>query len=241
MNSKEYYNRYWSDEGLNPRGVLPKQLGALLDRHISSDARCLDVGCGSGRKVGMWMKARGQGYLGADVSSNAVEEARSLGLDATVINDASTLPFDHESFDVVTCVEVLEHLFNPEDAAAEMFRVLKPGGVLIATVPNTVHWARRIEFAFFGRWNPIGDHLSVDQPWRDPHLRFFTLRTLRRMISRTGFEEIESGGHAGGMARALPVVGRHFRHRESTAAYQKIEAMYPSLLAVRLHVVARKR
>lgn len=240
MNSKAFYDHYWSAEGLNPRGVLPEQLGELLQAHIPECAKSLDVGCGSGRKVGLWMKSRNRDYVGVDVSANAVEEARSLGLQASEIDDATSLPFPDASFDVITCIEVLEHLFNPNDAIDEMSRVLKPGGILIVTVPNVVHWARRVEFAMFGRWNPIGDHLSVEQPWRDPHLRFFTLGVLQRMLQRSRFEIIEAGGHAGGFLRALPLIGRMFRHREGSAIYRQLEHVSPAIFAVRLHVVARK-
>ena len=49
-------------------------------------------------------------------------------------------------FTVVVCFEVLEHLFAPHLAVAEMHRVLEPGGVLIATVPNVAYWRRRLDF-----------------------------------------------------------------------------------------------
>lgn len=240
MSSKAYYERYWSPEGLNPRGVLPTQLRDLFQAHIPSAALTLDVGCGSGRKVGLWMQEQGRDYLGVDISDNAVQQARSLGLNARTIENVTALPFSSESFDAVTCTEVLEHLFQPELVAAEMFRVLSPGGVLIVTVPNVVQWCRRVEFALLGRWNPVGDHLSVEQPWRDPHLRFFSQRAIQSMIEGVGFESIEVGGHDGGFLRALPIVGRRFRGRPSSRFYRELEKRHPSLLSVRLHVVARK-
>lgn len=240
MNSKAYYERYWSPEGFNPSSTLSYRLRDLLQTFIPPTAKILDVGCGYGRKIGLWAKHQDYDYLGVDISDNAVREAQSHGLNVQTIDDATSLPFADDSFDAVTCSEVLEHLFQPEIATAEMFRVLKPGGVLIVTVPNVVHWARRIEFALMGRWNPIGDHLSVEQPWRDPHLRFFTLPVLRRMIERSGLEIIEAGGHAGGFLHALPRAGRWFRGREGSRAYKRLERLRPELFAVRLHMVARK-
>jgi len=63
---------------------------------------------------------------------------------------SKSLPYEDSSFDVVTCVEGLEHLENPFAASREMARVLKPEGVLILTTPNYAHIERRIKFVFSG-------------------------------------------------------------------------------------------
>lgn len=55
------------------------------------------------------------------------------GPDVDVVGDAHNLPFDDETFEVILCTEVLEHLHTPERAVQEMHRVLKPGGIVILT------------------------------------------------------------------------------------------------------------
>jgi SAM-dependent methyltransferase len=238
MSTDAYYDDYWG------RGVYPEGSGvsggvlALLEPHATPSTHCLDVGCGNGRAAGAWLKPRVASYIGVDVSSVAVEEARSLGLDARVIEDATKLPFDDESFDLVVCVEVLEHLLRPDHAATEMLRVLKPGGVLVATVPNAVFWRRRLD-AVVGRWHPLGDELSLDQPWRDPHLRFFTPTTFWTMIATAGFEDVHVSGHDGGLLRELPVV-RRFGRGGVSSLYRRLERVSPALLAQRINCVARK-
>jgi SAM-dependent methyltransferase len=246
--SSEYYDAYW-DERRALTGLYP-ELRDLLARSIRGDARCLDVGCGDGRTAGLFLSEHAGGYTGVDVSRTAVHRARHQGLDARLIEDPAELPFADGSFDAVACLEVLEHLVAPLSTAQELHRVLRPGGVILVTVPNIVYWRRRLDYALIGRWNPLGDALSVPEPWRDPHLRFFTLKALRRMIERAGFEVVSAGGHWGGFLVDLPGVQRLgilggeadvTRVRRSSRQYRRLERLLPSLLAFRLHLVAEAR
>src|SRR5437868_6804981 len=175
VGAPDYYDAYWKSEGwiTSP----PLRLIELFQEYVSPDDRLVDVGCGDGGTTGAWLNEHGASYVGVDISQNAVRMARERGLDARVIQDAGNLPFEDASFDIAVSVEVLEHLFEPQRAVREIRRVLRPEGLLIATVPNAAHWRNRLDLALFGRWNPRGDHLSVSAPWRDPHIRFFTLRS----------------------------------------------------------------
>jgi SAM-dependent methyltransferase len=136
-------------------------------------------------------------------------------------------------------IEVLEHLFAPHDAVAEMYRVLRPGGLLLVTVPNISYWRRRLDLALLGRWNPFGDNLSVEQPWRDPHIRFFTVRSLRQMLLQAGFTSVHAEGHGGAVFRDLPLVRRMAKDQPSEA-YLVAQRMFPSLLGLRVGAYAIK-
>jgi len=236
----EYYETYWSDEGFYPHGGLGPELGDIFNAHITPGARCLDIGCGDGRTSGLWLRDRSCEYVGVDVSANAIRDAQALGLNAQQIDDSSKLPFDDDSFDAVVCIEVLEHLFLPQLTVTEAYRVLRPGGVFIATVPNVAYWRRRVDMALFGRWNPLGDELAVEQPWRDPHIRFFNPGSLRRLVSSTGFAPCLVNGHSGALLRDIPWIGARLKGRASSKVYRAIEARLPSLLGFRLHVVGFK-
>ncbi|MET0604265.1 MAG: class I SAM-dependent methyltransferase [Baekduia sp.] len=233
-----YYDRYWTTEGFQPTGNTFKELGNFLADHAKAGQSWLDVGCGDGRTSGVWLASNGIEYTGVDVSQTAVAEACSIGLDARLIEDAGSLPFDDDTFDGIVMVEVLEHLFEPQVAAREILRVLKPGGTFFATVPNVAYWRRRLELGLLGRFDPIGDDLSIDQPWRDPHIRFFTAATLHHMLAGEGFAAIKVAGHAGAWVSDWPRVGRG--RTGNSAAYRWLEARAPGLLGKRLNVVARK-
>ena len=239
MDIKPYYDTYWSESGFNPGADLTTSLRTLLETHVPPGARCLDVGCGNGSTAGPWLVRRGCGYVGVDVSETAVRQAVALGLDARLVEDAVALPFEDGAFDVALAVEVLEHLFAPHLAVAEILRVLRPGGVLVATVPNVSYWRRRLDLAALGRWNPFGDDLSVEQPWRDPHIRFFNPSSLRRMLLAAGFQQVAVEGQGGAVLRDLPLTRRLWRGRPSPL-YAVAERCLPSLLGLRVGSVAVK-
>jgi 2-polyprenyl-3-methyl-5-hydroxy-6-metoxy-1,4-benzoquinol methylase len=93
----------------------------------------LDVGCGSG----FFMLVLGGMAIGVDGAEN-VEVCRRRGLQAFPINlETDQFPFKDEFFDVVTCLEVLEHLEDPGNMLCEIFRVLKPNRHLILSTPNS--------------------------------------------------------------------------------------------------------
>jgi ubiquinone/menaquinone biosynthesis C-methylase UbiE len=107
--------------------------------------RVLDVGCGTGFfLLNLWQA----GFVGeahaCDISPGMVavcaESARAIGCDAKLrVADAENLPYEDESFDLITAHAVVHHLPDPRLAFAEMLRVLRPGGaLLIAGEPSTL-------------------------------------------------------------------------------------------------------
>jgi len=107
-------------------------------------------------------------------------------------------------------------------------------------VPNIAYWRRRIDLLGFGRWNPLGDDRSVSEPWRDPHLRFFTVPTLRSMLQQAGFAVISLGGHGGALLRDIPPVRWMRQGDQGSAAYRDLQARLPSLLGWGLHASAAR-
>ena len=154
-----YYDVYWRPFE-RPDQRAPRKVEMLLRQHVYPGARCLDVGCGDGR-AGTVVTGCGGAYIGVDISQRAVAAARGRALDARLIKGADHLPFADNSFDVVLCLEVIEHVFLPDRSIQEILRVLSPGGTLIVTTPNVAYWRRRLDLALLGRWNPFGYGLAL--------------------------------------------------------------------------------
>ena len=241
MSSHEYYDQYWTEAGYQPRNHLfLKPIHDLYKEFLPAGSTVVDVGCGDGRTSGPWLTENGYDYVGVDISAPAVRDASALGLKALVIDDATSLPFQSNSIDACVCIEVLEHLFAPQLAVKEIVRLLRPGGILIVTTPNVGYWKRRLELALLARWNPLGDDLAIKEPWRDPHIRFFSLIALERMLCSTGLEITKIGGHEGSLLRDTPWIGRRLWRGRFSPLYGRAESALPSLLGHRLHAVCRK-
>jgi len=120
--------RHWWYRGR--RRVIRAELERLA---LPSGARILDAGCGSGRTMQL-LSAYGL-VSGIELSESAAEVARARGVGEVMIGRLEELPWPEERFDLITCLDVIEH--TPDDRAtlAELRRVCRPGGHLVVTVP----------------------------------------------------------------------------------------------------------
>jgi len=165
-------------EALRPAGPSRR-----FDRVIGRrPGRLVDVGCGSGRDL-MALRQAGWSVKGIETSPDAVRRARAAGLDVLegTIEEARLGP---GSADLVTMFHVLEHLPDPVAVAREAGRILAPGGVLLAHVPNFGGLNARL---FRGFW------YELDAP---RHVNFFTIETARRMIAQAGLHLSHIGTRA---------------------------------------------
>ena len=140
---------YFARRGLHEAllGLLPELRGEVLD-----------VGCGTKPYETLVPAAR---YVGLDYD---LPDIRAAGV-ADLLYDGGRFPIADASFDGVLCTQVLEHVFTPEDFLREIARVLRPGGVLVLTVPFV--WDEHSQPHDFGRYSSFG---------------------LRALLARTGFE-----------------------------------------------------
>ncbi|SFE66168.1 3-demethylubiquinone-9 3-methyltransferase [Roseivivax sediminis] len=130
--------RWWSDDirwVRTLRNLVPGRF-AFFDRHVTWEGkRVLDLGCAGGFMAEP-MTRRGAEVTGLDPAEEAIRAARdhaaSEGLDiAYAVGVGEALPFEPARFDIVVCVDVLEHVADRAQVLSEVARVLAPGGVFL--------------------------------------------------------------------------------------------------------------
>lgn len=178
--------------------VRRRVLSDFFDRRIDPGARVVDVGCGLGDVV----EGLGRPYrrLGVEMARSSARVAdRRLGDEVPVLRgSALELPLASRSVDVCLCLEVIEHLREDEEAARELFRVLRPGGWLVASVPYTAYWDdyRRLlghyrhytRRSFSGLLEGVGfevdEHLPNFPDWHQAFTRRYVLASALHMITK---------------------------------------------------------
>jgi ubiquinone/menaquinone biosynthesis C-methylase UbiE len=116
----------WSSSG--------EQLEALVRTYLTPDARVMDLGCGRGGVVELFWQDVDLA-IGVDPDLPSLAEHRAHGM-PVLRGTGEHLPFGGESFDLIVCLWVLEHLSSPEQVLHEVRRVLRPGGHFLFLTPN---------------------------------------------------------------------------------------------------------
>ena len=110
------------------------QLEAMVRSHVTRESRVLDLGCGRGGVVELiWRDVKMA--AGLDPDSPSLADHRAAGM-PVVRGVGERMPFADESFDLIVCLWVLEHLQDPTATLSEVRRVLSPGGHFVFVTPN---------------------------------------------------------------------------------------------------------
>ena len=168
---REFYAEYYEIEDRHWWFVGRRRIFlALLDRHLGAGRggrRVLDVGCGTGTMLG-YLSRYGEAQ-GIDADPEAVRFCRERGLEGVRLVEPGPLPHDPETFDLVTALDVIEHVDDDAGLLREIARVLRPGGTLLVSVP-----------AYGWMWGP------QDEIAR--HKRRYVASELRERVEGAGLE-----------------------------------------------------
>jgi len=193
MTEQSFYERYWGQQsafkGDGVAELPPEWNEENLERILKfcSDkiqGRVLDVGCGDGFFTAKILQRFNlKNVYGLDISSKAVDLARlkhpEINFQQSALNH---IPEETNSIDSITMIEVIEHLVDIEGTLKELFRVMKPGGILLIATTD-FNWLKQVIIAifFFEKYfYPT-----------NPHIRFFKKSTLADILSKNGFSIIK--------------------------------------------------
>jgi len=172
---QERYEEHHRERRAEGEFVFVPERIPLFQATIGRGKRVLDLGCRSGALTRHFLE--GNELVGLDVDAAALAKASDLGIEPVQANVEEPLPFEDASFDAVVAGELFEHLQFPDALVAEIARVLRPGGVLVGSVPNAFRLQGRLRF-LLGR-----------APEDDPtHLQMFSPVAMRDLLG--GFEDV---------------------------------------------------
>ncbi len=170
---KEFYPLYYKLEDkhwwfLGRRRIFLK----LLDEYLPVPAgerkrRILDVGCGTGALLKYF--SRYGSAQGVDMDEDAIAFCHMRGAHSVQKVGPLPLPFEDDTFDLITILDVLEHIDDDEGTLRELYRILRPGGMLMISVP-----------AYQFLWGPQ-DEISK-------HKRRYIAPQIRVLLKQTGFQ-----------------------------------------------------
>ncbi len=139
--------------------------------------RMIEIGGGTGA-FGNYAKSRGWQYSDFDISNVAVEDVRTIGLDATVFSSSLLPPLPIDESDMVVMWEVIEHVFDVNGYLRKIFDSLKSGGIFLFSTPN--YYRKGYQGSDFG---------VLGSP--PVHINFFTKDSLEFLLKNVGFSKLQ--------------------------------------------------
>lgn len=198
MNLIDRYDQFYQSDGRTAAiGEIPVRRWPLCRTEAvvavpGGGESILDIGCGDGSLLYQF-RHRYRRLVGVEYSGERIRQARAnlVGLDFTGIQGSAEnlSQIASDSIERIITADVIEHIPDVYAAAAEMFRVLRPGGSLVINTPNIAFIKKRL-LLLIGRFpatSQANEGLGSDILFDGGHLHYFTYRSLRLLLERAGF------------------------------------------------------
>ena len=172
---------------------------SLITANISTKSKVLDFGAGQGymsKKIGDFFKSMPgspsprEHVFACEIDTNGFKYQE---IECVKISPNSEIPFPNENFDLIYAIEVLEHTPRPYDFFLECFAKLKPGGSLLFSTPNILHFKSRLQFLMTGYFEMYGP-LSIKNENAGRicgHIMPLSFNNFRYGLNKAGFQKIE--------------------------------------------------
>lgn len=210
----KYITDYLYKIGIDAKEKRTANLKALCE--VNNNAIYLDCGCNDGKlTLALARKIGTKKIFGLDRDKNAMNIAKKKGINVSSADLNKKMPFKDKTFDVITNVEVIEHLYDTDMFIKELYRVCKKGGYILMATENLASW-HNIFALILGMQPSTGPHISNYYPigfhplkekhleeagnprvWNsDKHINVVTRDALRKLCIAYGFklEDEKSSG-----------------------------------------------
>jgi methionine biosynthesis protein MetW len=198
----------WSSSAEHHRKVVTweydsslEKVVRLMDVNILAGQKVLDLGCGDGR-LGQKLLEYGARVWGLDADEVALGAAKEQGIIVELGDLEKPLPYVDAEFDLVLCLDTLEHIYDEAALVAEIARVMAPTGKTIISIPNHFDIRNRLAFLFGGsivHWaHKRYPEITV---WGYSHVRFPRLKDLQELLELNGLyiEAVQYNFNSGGI------------------------------------------
>jgi SAM-dependent methyltransferase len=169
--------------------------------------KLLDIGCGSLQNLINLEKLTEKGY-GIDIVSYPSWEILGDKFEVCQQNlDNASLPYESDTFDAVTLLMVLEHVFDPFTVIEQISRVIKSGGFLVINVPNIAYIKHRLGLLIGRLPNTSNVDCWNQREWDGGHIHYFTLERLTWLLEKFGnFQvlDVQSSGKLSPIKHLFP-------------------------------------
>jgi 2-polyprenyl-3-methyl-5-hydroxy-6-metoxy-1,4-benzoquinol methylase len=173
-------NFYRSQPELDPKKIrITLDIRRRIEQYIGCNGRALDVGCGNGEFLAS-LKEAGFDVYGVEpdpLSASFVEEKLGIQVCCSMYQPVLFAP---STFNVITFIQVLEHVENPIEVLSTAYMHLKPGGLLVIDVPSFNN--PRVLVYRLIRWKRL-----VRKDFIVPHCYYYTRHTLSNLVKKVGF------------------------------------------------------
>lgn len=175
-----------------------RKIVSILPVLDDKEAKYLDIGCSSGVTTELCAKRMGTtNVFGIDLVHTEDAQRKGICTFSLDLNAGQPLPFENNYFQVVTCLEVLEHVQDPDYLISEIYRVLKKDGIAIIDVPR-LDSLMNIFLLCFG-YQPPGVECSIKKRYGainqgsilTGHTSYFTKKALFEMVRSHQFKILE--------------------------------------------------
>jgi ubiquinone/menaquinone biosynthesis C-methylase UbiE len=196
----------------------------------------LDLGCNDGsitERIAEMVEAKE--VYGVDIDDVALDKAKQRKIKTFKLDlSYDKIPLNNNSVDLVTALELIEHLINPDHILREVHRVLNSHGQFILSTPNLASYVNRL-ILLLG-YQPYNVEVSTEflagvplraYTFTKPigHIRPFTLRALKEVLSYHGFKIVKVMGAPGVEPKWLGIIDKLFSLRASLARRLIVFAM----------------